>query len=186
MKRCYAFIFTIVLSVSLAACGGMHSSQVPDSTSSQEQSSDTANNVGKTMVNSFIEEYNATATAPITNPVEVDVTDEESGHYRTEFRLAAFSNSYAKTGKIGDITIDIVNCGWDNDELRIYADDITPEQAVEIVKYAAPIMDPNVPGEELQDVLDYLSGAKDYHDGYFGNLCMTFNEVHGQLMLRTN
>lgn len=67
-----------------------------------------------------------------------------------------------------------------------YADNITPEQAVEIVKYAAPVMDPDVPNDELQDVLDYLSGTKDYHNGYFGNLCMTYNEIYGQLMLRTN
>ena len=37
--------------------------------------------------------------------------------------------------------------------------------------------------EEFQDVLDYLSGVNDYHNGYFGNLCMTFNEIHGELML---
>lgn len=44
-------------------------------------------------------------------------------------------------------------------------------------------MDPNVSSEEFQDVLDYLSGVNDYHNGYFGNLCMTFNEIHGELML---
>ena len=93
---------------------------------------------------------------------------------------------YSKTGKIGDIAIDIVNCGWQLDELRIYADRISPEQAAEIVKYASPVMDPNVSSEEFQDVLDYLSGVNDYHDGYFGNLCMTFNEIYGELMLRTD
>ena len=129
------------------------------------------------MVDSFIEEYNATAPTPITDAVEINVTDKESGHYRTEFRLGAFKDSIAKTGKIGDTVIDVVNCGWQKDELRIYADNITSEQAVEIVKYAAPVMDPDVPSDELQDVLDYLSGTNSYHNGYFGNLCMTYNEV---------
>lgn len=195
MKKYCVFMFTVVLFISLTACGGTNSNQPPATTSSQEsvtseqgQSSDTANSTeAETItVDSFIEKYNITAPTPIENPVEIDVTDREGGHYRTEFRLSAFSNSYAKTGKIGDITIDIVNCNRNNDELRIYADDITPEQAVEIVKYAAPIMDPSVSDNELQDVLDYLSGASDYHSGYFGNLVLTFNNVLGQLMLRTS
>lgn len=193
MKRYYVFIFALIVSILLAACNGANNNQIPDSattqensTSEQRQSSDAESDVGEAMVDSFIEKYNAVAENPITNPVEVDVTDKESGHYRTEFRLGAFSNSYAKTGKIGDITIDVVNCGWNNDELRIYADGIAPEQAVEIVKYASPVMDPSVSKEDLQGVLDYLSGVTDYHDGYFGNLCVTFNKVHGQLMLRTD
>lgn len=142
--------------------------------------------VEQSIVDAFIEGYNATAPTPIIDAIEVDVTDKASGHYRTEFRLGAFKDSIAKTGKIGDTVIDIVNCGWQRDELRIYADGITREQAVEIVKYAAPIMDPDVPSDDIQDVLDYLSGINDYHNGYFGSLCMTFNEIHGELMLRTD
>ena len=47
----------------------------------------------------------------VSSSEKVDVTDQTSGHYRTEFRLGAFKDSIAKTGKIGDIAIDIVNCG---------------------------------------------------------------------------
>lgn len=38
---------------------------------------------------------------------------------------------------------------------------ITSERAAEIVKYAAPIMAPNVPSEDIQDVIDYLTGISD-------------------------
>ena len=198
MKKMFALICAITMTFSLAACGESSDNQVLEEepkqeeqiVDGQEQSVEPSNTeepiVDQSMVDAFIEEYNATAPTPITDAVEIDVTDKESGHYRTEFRLDAFKDSIAKTGKIGDIVIDVVNCGWLKDELRIYADNITPEQAVEIVKYAAPVMDPDVPNDELQDVLDYLSGTKDYHNGYFGNLCMTYNEIYGQLMLRTN
>lgn len=138
------------------------------------------------MVDAFIEEYNKSALTPITDTVEVDVTDQASGHYRTEFRLGAFENSIAKTGKIGEIIIDVVNCGWQNDDLRIYVDGISSAQAAEIVQYAAPIMDKDLSNDELENVLNYLNGNEEYHNGYFGELCMTFNDIRGELMLRTD
>ena len=177
MKKFMSLTIAMVMVFFLVACGG-NSEEV-----STEEPSTEEPIVELSRVDLFIDEYNKVAENYITDIVEVDVTDKESGHYRTEFRLGAFKGSIAKTGKIGDIVIDIVNCGWQKEELRIYADGITREQAAEIVKYAAPVMDPDVPSEELQEVLDYLSGIKDYHNGYFGDLCMTFD---GQLMLRTN
>lgn len=198
MKKIFAMAFAIIMTFSLVACGGASDNQTLEEEQKQEEQVVNEHEqpveepnieepvVEQSLVDAFIEEYNATAPAPITDVVEIDITDKEGGHYRTEFRLGAFEDSIAKTGKIGDIVIDIVNCGWQKDELRIYADNITPEQAVEIVKHAAPIIDPDVPSDDLQDVLDYLSGINDYHNGYFGNLCMTFDETHGQLMLRTD
>ncbi len=47
-------------------------------------------------------------------------------------------------------------------------------------------MNPDVPSDDIQNVLDYLSGTNDYYNGYFGSLCMTFNENRGELMLRTD
>ena len=187
-------LFTILIMMSLLiACNKNPGNQVTyEEIKQEEQVLETQKPFNEkqenkqSMIDSFIEQYNSIAPTPITDVSEIDVTKQESGHYRTEFRLGAFENCIAKTGKIGDIIIDVVNCGWKNDELRIYADGIIAKQATEIVKYAAPIMDPNVPISELQSVLDYLDGANDYHNGYFGNLCMTFNELRGELMLRTN
>lgn len=203
MKKIYALTFMIIMAFSLVACGEHSDNQVLEEKTKQEEqivseqeqpteepnadkATDEKSVAEQSTVDEFIEEYNAIAPTPITDAVEVDVTDQTSGHYRTEFRLGAFKGAGAKTGKIGDIVIDIVNCGWQLDELRIYADGISPEQASEIVKYASPVMDPDVPSDDLQSVLNYLSGINDHHNGYFGNLCMTFNEIHGELMLRTD
>ena len=169
MKKIFALFIILAMMFSLVACGGSSDNQAADEGAKQEeQTTDTQEQpleeptteetiVEQSMVDIFIEEYNATAPTPIVDAVEIDVTDQASGHYRTEFRLGAFEDSIAKTGKIGDIVFDVVNCGWQHDELRVYADGITPEQAAEIVKYAAPIMDPDVPSDDLQDVLDYLT-----------------------------
>ena len=196
MKKTYVVFITLFLMLSFVACGISSDNQNINNEMRQEEQVDEKKEkpsqksdleekeVELSMVDSFIKKYNETASVPITEEVAVDVTDKESGHYRTEFRLGAFKDSIAKTGKIGEIVIDIVNCGWQHDELRIYIDGITAEQAVEIVKYASPIMDPDVPNDELQEVLDYLNGTNDYHNGYFGNLCMIFN--NGELMLRTD
>lgn len=43
----------------------------------------------------------------------------------------------------------MVNCGWMKDELRICANNITPEHAVKIVKYAVPVMNLDVPSDKL-------------------------------------
>ena len=197
MKKIFVLAFVIIMTFSLVACSDNSDNQVLDEpkqeetvVNKQEQPVEELDvyepMAEQSAVDAFIKGYNTVAPTPITDTIEIDVTDMESGHYRTEFRLSAFDGAIAKTGKIGDITIDIVNCGWQKDELRIYVEDITPAQAAEIVKFAAPIMDTDVPSEDLQDVLDYLTGTKDYHNGYFGGLCMTFNEIHGELMLRTD
>lgn len=193
MKKIFALLISLAMIFTLVAC----SSSVEQNLNKQEENFaveeqidenlTTESIVGKkSMTDEFIEKFNAISPIQITDAVEIDVTDQDSGHYRTEFRLGAFENSISKTGKFGDFVIDVVNCGWQNDELRIYVDGITGEQAVEIVKYAAPIMDPDVSDEELQDVMNYLNGTKDYHNGYFGNLCLTFNDIRGELMLRTD
>jgi len=151
MKRVFILFFIATMTFSLVACGGSSDNRVPvekpeqeerakdeqdqstkDSSSEENSSENPVSEQSK--VDLFIEEYNKTAENQITDAIEVDVTDKESGHYRTEFRLNAYSKSCAKTGKIGDITIDIVCYGRDNEDIRVYADEIDLEQAKEIVK----------------------------------------------------
>lgn len=192
MKKVPVFILAIIVILSIVT----HDNKSSEQTLTEEPKQETQVTseyepateepiIEQSMVDAFIEKYNTTAPTPITDAVEIDVTDRESGHYRTEFRLGAFKNSIAKTGKIGDTVIDIVNCGWENDELRIYVDESTLEQSVEIVKYAAPIMDADLSNEELQDVLNYISGDNPAYNDYFGKLGMIFYKT-GKLMLKTD
>lgn len=191
MKKFFSLVLIVMMTFSIVACGSNTENQVENQNiipqeKLAEESTAEEPAADWSMVDVFIEKYNEAAPTQITDISEIDVTDQASSHYRTEFRLGAFKDSVAKTGKIGDVDIDVINCGWEKDELRIYADNITSEQAAEIVEHAAPIMDPDVSSDDLQDVVDYLLGINDYHNGYFGNLCMAFNEIRGELMLRTD
>lgn len=121
-------------------------------------------------VDLFIEEYNKAATIPITDISEIDVTDQTSEHYRTEFRLGAFEDAYAKTGLIGDIAVDIVGYGWDKEAIRIYADDISLEQAQEIIKAASPILDTTLSESDIQDVMTYLDENQEANGYYYGDI----------------
>lgn len=121
-------------------------------------------------VDLFIEEYNKAATTPITDISEIDVTDQTSGHYRTEFRLGAFADAYAKTGLIGDIAVDIVGYGWDKEDIRIYADGVSLEQAKEIINVVSPILDITLSESDIQDVMTYLDENQEANGYYYGDI----------------
>lgn len=180
MKRLLSLVLATIMIFSLVACGGDTSEKESDTETKhdnqvveqQEQATDQPQEeVSK--VDLFIEKYNEIAATPITDAVEIDVTDKESGHYRTEFRLGAFSESQAKTGNIGDIVIDIVCYGRDNEDIRVYADGIGIEQVKEIVKNASPIMDRELSDIDLQDTLSYIDENKEANGYYYGNIGMT-------------
>lgn len=126
---------------------------------------------GQALVESIVTAYNQSTSTPITDLHTVDVTDRNSEHYRTEFRLGAFEGAYAQTGRIGDINIDIVTYGYGkNDDVRIYADGITLEQAIEIITYASPILDSDLGASELTEILDYVNENKEANGKYYGDL----------------
>ena len=132
---------------------------------------------GKDLIDWFVSEYNMTAPTPITNVSEIDVTDKTSKHYKTEFRLSAFKNSYSVTGKIGSIEIDIVTYGWGkNDDIRLYIDNISLEHVKTILKYASVILDDSLTGSDIQEVLDYLDKYKSANGYYYGNICIVYTK----------
>lgn len=184
MKRLLGLVAAAIMIFSLAACSGntsisdsdtepKHDTQIEEQL---EQAVQPQSEISK--VDLFIEKYNEVATTPITDTVEVDVTDKESGHYRTQFRLGAFSEVEAKTGHIGDTVIDIVCYGRDNEDIRVYADGIDLEQAKEIVKIASPVMDSTLSDTDLQNALSYIDENKEANGYYYGNLGMILLGKH--------
>lgn len=130
----------------------------------------------------FIEQYNQVAPTPITDIIEVDVTDKESGHYRTEFRLSAFSDSYAKTGYIADSAIDIVSYGWLDVDIRVYVSGADLDRAKEVIKAASPILDSDLIESDIQEVLDYLDENKSANGYYYGKIGLLY--LGSELMLK--
>lgn len=189
MRKILAFLLLLLIVCSMVACSSEpNDSKSPSEGIQQESNSDAQGSelqnekddaedteleqpfVELEKVDLFIEEYNKAATTPITDISEIDVTDQTSGHYRTEFRLGAFENAYAKTGYIGDIAVDIVGYGWDKEDIRIYADGISLEQAKEIIKVASPILDTTLSESDIQDVMTYLDENQEANGYYYGDI----------------
>lgn len=60
-------------------------------------------------VDKFVELYNSNSETPITGLIDIDIHDESSGYYRTEFRTAAYDNAIAKHGILGEnVSIDLI------------------------------------------------------------------------------
>lgn len=179
MKKLTYLIFTVVLTVALSACGMAAESQENDIQPTAEQAK----------VDWFIAEYNKKAENPITEVTEFDVRDRDNGHYRVEFRLTAFDEAEAKTGKIGDMTIDLVCYGYDlkaggyaNQDIRLYADGVTSEQAKEIVQIASPILDSGLTDADIEEVLRKIDEGKELNGYYYGELCLIL--INGEFMLK--
>lgn len=142
MKRHYVFL-VILMAIILSSCADTDKNELPnenailtpessisEETATTDSSSVETEKIEKT--DGFIEQYNQVAPTPITDISEVDVTDKESGHYRTEFRLSAFSDSYAKTGYIADSAIDIMSYGWLDVDIRVYVSGADLDRAKEV------------------------------------------------------
>lgn len=158
-----------MIAICLTACTDMRDDVLPttEPTATEQVTLEDQTADELSLVDKFIESYNSVAENPITDTIEVDVTDRASGHYRTEFRLGAFSDSYAKTGKIWDESIiDIIEYGWKNEELRLYADGLTQEQAKEVISHALPIMDDSITDKDVNKVLDDIDDRKALN-GYY-------------------
>ena len=197
-----AIVFVLFFGIIVALALLLPENEQPDLESAQSASgnknNDTSSNIngdtsteehignltGKALIEGFILKYNQTSPNDITDTSEINITDRESGHYRTEFRLNAFQGAYSKTGKIGNIVLDIVTYGYgENDDIRIYVDDISLDKAKEIIKYAVPILDDTVTNADVQEVLDYLDEYK-YANGYYcGDIGILF--TGGNLMIKS-
>ena len=189
MKKSIYFIISIMLVFSLTSCGdNATNSSENDYSESNIQSTGTELTIqelpeNQSKVDFFIEKYNEIAPISITDTAEFIVQDKDSEHYRTEFRLGAYSEAYAKTGKINDYTIDIVCYGYYSEYLRIYA--VTDlEQAKEIIKYSSYILDNNLTDSDIQKVLDDLDTNGEANGYYYGDLGLVYNKYRNELMLK--
>ena len=179
MKKVIYFCMILSIFVCFTACGNNKAKDSPVASSNANDSyqDNEPSEIPETenSVKTFVTAYNKVATTEISNLTEVDVTDRKSGHYRTEFRLGAFSDSYAVTGNIDDANIDIIGYGWLEKCIRIYADNISLEQAIEIVKISIPILDETVSESDFQETIDDLENGKELNGYYCGKVGILWN-----------
>ena len=99
-------------------------------------------------------------------------SNKSSSHYRTEFRLRAYSDAIGKSYTFDETIVDIVGKqSWSGDiTIRVYMDGATIDQYVEMVKYASPIMDADIDSAELQTTIDYITENKTANGYYYADL----------------
>lgn len=66
----------------------------------------------------FIDSYNATASTPFVLNEYFDPKDKGGAHYRTEYRLSAWTDGKGASGTTGEINVDFVSY---RDGVRMYA-----------------------------------------------------------------
>lgn len=120
----------------------------------------------------FVESFNASSETHLVFAEDFIPSDKSGSHYRTEFRLSAYSDAIGKSYTYGDTVVDLVGRqDWSgNIILRVYMDSATIEQCVEMVTYASPIMDPEIDATELQNTIDYVAENKTANGYYYANL----------------
>lgn len=138
----------------------------------------------------LVEEYNST-TESLVFIEDFIPSDKTSKHYRTEFRLGAYDNAAGKSYSYDDASVDIVESKsiLGEIDIRIYMDNATLDQVINVVKNASPILDKNLTTNELQETIEYITQHKEANGYYFGDLglVLTGNDAKGyQLMLKTD
>ena len=155
-------------------------SQISDTTASEMSSTTTETTLSKEdelslYIDNIVESYNAKASEPLVYVEDFTPSNKESGHYRTEFRLNAWSDALGKSYTLGDKVVDIVA---DPDYqgvggFRVYADDLSIEQVHALAQGMSPLMDETLSAADLNDALNKVDNDGEANGFYYGDLGMT-------------
>lgn len=141
------------------------------------------------MVASFVNEFNSTSSTALEFVEGFKPSDRESSHYRTEFRLGAYSDAIGMAYQYGEATVDIIarKPAFGDGVIRIYMDGASLEQCEQMIWTASPIMDRAATAEEIQNTIDYVDEYKTANGYYYSNLGLLLlgSDVKGyELMLK--
>lgn len=181
MKRiCYSIVLAFCLILVISACGDS-SSQSDSAVEPQEETViETQNDIE--MLYSFIEQFNSVSSVPIIDVEECDITDVESGHYHTEFRLNAFKNALSLVGKYSEADVELIAYSSDYSDIRVYVSSISKEQAMDIIKYAFPILDSDLSSSEIDEAINTISKDGEVNGNYYGKLGLLY--LRNELMIK--
>ena len=183
MKKAIALMLCIICVLSFVAC------------SSSEEQNDSTEEQGdpkESIISTFVDQYNANSDEKLVYVEDFTPSDKSSSHYRTEFRLSAYSDAVGKSYSLEGTTVDIVaSQGSISKEVsyRVYMVSDSLEQVITVVSIASPIMDETMSQDEFQETIDYLSENKEANGYYYGKLglCLLGNDKKGyDLMIKTD
>ena len=124
------------------------------------------------MVLYFVDSFNNSSEEKLVFSEDFTPSDETNSHYRTEFRLNAYSEAIGKSYLYKKSVVDIVanESIFGEVTYRIYMHANTLDDVIEMVEIASPIMDSSLKAVDLKDTLDYLSENKSANGYYYGEL----------------
>ena len=142
-------------------------------------------------ISDIVCQYNDNSSEQLVFVEDFTPADKESGHYRKEFRLAAYNEAVGKSYLLGDKVVDIVTTQTIFDEItcRVYTNDTSLEQVVALLQGFSPILDEDLTAIELQTAINEVSKEKTANGHNFGDLGITLSgadEKGYELMLKTD
>ena len=130
---------------------------------------ETTESSSESAVDKFIADINNSDDINLEFEEDFIPSDENGGHYRTEFRLNAWRDSTGKSYKYRDATVDIILSSSGSIQ-RIYMDGATLEQCESMIRCASPLLDSTVSASDIQETIDYVDEHKVANGYYYGKL----------------
>ena len=163
-KKIIAITAATLLLATACGCG---SQQEPDSAtaktpdvSAQQEKPQQQQEAEKT-AQSFVDEFNANSSTPITDVEKFTPSDANGPYYRTEYRTGAFSTADALHGRLGQSSVDVLVYGavlgyGENNMIRVYVDG-PHDEINSAFPIMAKILDPSISDQDIQSQM-----AKEY------------------------
>ena len=144
-----------------------------------------------TYIDDVVSKYNEQATEQLVFVESFDPQDRDNGHYRVEFRLSAYNEAIGKSYLLGDKVVDLVahETYLGGISFRVYTNDVSLEQVVNLIQGMSPIMDTTMSEADLQATIEEVSTKKTANGYYYGELGITLfgSDVKGyELMIKTD
>ena len=137
-------------------------------------------------IDSFVNGFNSDITL-LTYIETFTPADRTSSHYRTEFRLGAYEEAIGKSYSYENATVDVVahQDFFGEIIIRVYMNNATFEQCIEMVKIASHLLDTEITDDEIQETVDYILANKTANGYYYSELglLMFGNDTNGYEMM---
>lgn len=184
MKKLIVLLLSLTAVLALIGCGSKtsetHNTPTTEKAETTEAEESATTEPAETMEEptvessllSFADSFNSNSGVLLVFAEDFTPSDKSSSHYRTEFRLGAYTDAIGKSYTYGETVVDLVGKqDWSGDiSIRVYMDGASLDQCVEMLKYASPIMDPDIDSAELQEAIDYVTQNKTANGYYYADL----------------
>ena len=109
-------------------------------------------------LDSFVEKFNSNSNSSLKYVESFTPQENNSSHYRVEFRLNAYNDSIGKSYSFGESSVDIISVKtiFKENYIRIYMDGASLQECKDMVVCASPLLDSNMNDSELNRALERI------------------------------